>query len=25
MLFIHEGDMVRDDYIKRITEELKVI
>ena len=25
MLFVHEGDMVRDDYIKRITEELKVI
>jgi len=25
MLFVHEGDMVRDDYVKRITEELKVI
>ena len=25
MLFIHEGDMVRDDYVKRISEELKVI
>ena len=24
-LFIHEGDMVRDDYVKRISEELKVI